>query len=161
MVRGKQVNNKGFSTIVDTQRRVGKRDLFPSSVDSRQLTNTLIKNTPMVSGTFTIANNVTITITATVSLDKNSDAIIGVLPFMIALFETSNTTGNLIPFGADIASGDYTVSGPMAMPSLSPIGTDGNNVVYKTSITNNTGSTQTILYYIQSRFISVLGGNVS
>lgn len=138
--------------------RTNQRTLQPASVNSRNLNNSIIQNTDLTSGSFSIGNGVTITITSLIVSDTNALNHLAACPYEIAFFETSSASANLIPFGSAIATGRYTITS-MAMPGLSPVGTDGNNLVFKTAIANNSGSTQTILYYVQCRFIS--GGGVA
>lgn len=145
-----------FNTIVQ-KARTSQRDLLPTAVKNRIVENDFIFNTQLTSGSFSITNGTGVTITTTISGLANENIRMGACPFEVALFETSATAANLIPFGTGIAAGRYTVTN-LAMPDLTLIGSNGNNLVFKTHIINNSGSTQTILYYIQSRFIQGIGG---
>lgn len=143
----------GFGKFAD---RTSQRTILPTSVKPRLVDNNLLQNSTLTSGSFTIGNGVKVTITSTLSSNNNSGARLLAVP-EFALFESSFTVNNLIPFGSGIATGRYTVVGPTGMPGLS-IGTDDNNQVFKLAIANNSGSTQTILYYVQYRFIQSTGG---
>lgn len=148
-----------FNTIIQ-KARTSQRDLLPTAIKPRSVESDFLQNTQVTTGSFSISNGVTVTITTTITALANSTIRMGAVPFQIAFFETSTTTANLIPFGSGIATGRYTVTS-LAMPQITGIGTDGNNIVYKTSIANNSGGTQTIIYYIASRFIQGSGGGAA
>ena len=142
--------------IYRQDRRAAYRNLEPTAIHPSNVSIGNLTNTNISLVTFTLPNGSKALLTSTVSIGTNQR--IGTVPYMIAMFEGSATTANQIPFGSSIATSDYDVIGPHAMPQLSPIGTDGYNVVYKTVIANNTGSQETILVYVQARIIKSIGG---
>lgn len=150
------INDGTFTGFGKFRDRVTQRTILPTSIKPRLVDNNLLQNSSVTSGSFSIGNTVTVTLTITVTSNNNKSARLLIIP-QLAFYQTTATTANLIPFGSGIATGRYTVTGPIAMPEVTG-GTDGNNMVFKVSIANNSGSTQTILYYFEDRFIQSTGG---
>lgn len=156
--------------------RISKRDVLPTQVKSRFLPQDILKNSSVSTGTFSINDNVIITITARVYSTLSEDIRLGVIPYMVAFYDADslgsiNPGTNQIPF--DTTTGDWDLYGPVAMPDYTVSGkryftnsagndiyfaTNGNNVVIKTAIANNTGGAETVTYLIQSRTIQSRGG---
>lgn len=162
----------------DQAKRIGRRDIVPASVRKSQLPQDLLANTDTTVLTTNVGNGVTITITSRSSSEIDPDIRLGLCPFMITFYEAASLGAispgtNQIPH--DVATGRYSVYGPIAMPDYTVNGkrfqqvssasglkiyfaSDGNDVVYKTSIANNSGSAQDIVILIQERVIQSRGG---
>jgi hypothetical protein len=175
----------GFSNIAPAGlssaqiERIGRRDVLPTSVKSRFLPQDILGNSVTSTGSFSFADGVVVTITARTTSDLDPEIKIGMLPFMIALYDSDTFSGitpgtNQIPF--DVTTGDFDVYGPMAMPDYLVNGkrfyvtsggsniyfaTDGNDVVYKTAIRNSSGGAETVQYLIQTRVLQSRGGGRS
>lgn len=159
--------------------RVSRRDILPTSVESRFFPQDILGNSVVLSGSFSFNDGVVITITTRTRSSVNSKIRVGVLPFMIAFFDSDTFGGiaprtNQIPF--DVTTGKFDVYGPIAMPDYTVNGkrfymtsagytiyfaTDGNDVICKTGIRNSSGGAETIQYIAQTRVLQSRGGGRS
>jgi hypothetical protein len=155
--------------------RSTRRTIQPTAIQSRQISQGVIKNTNGSSGSFALANGVTTTLTTTFWNESNDEIRLSAVPFMITFFEAASLSAcvpgtNQIPF--DVATDRFNIWGPIAMPDYTINGkrvtsggtrfaSDGNNVVYKTSIVNNSGGDVTITYILSLRLIESRGGGSS
>ena len=169
----------GFSTIANgnrqAQQRISRRDILPTSVKGRFIAQDLMGNSPATAASFSFNNGVVVTVTSRTISDVSSDIRLGMLPFMIAFFDSDTFGGispgtNQIPF--DTTTGNFDLYGPVAMPNFlvnserfyvsggSQIyfATNGNDVVYKTALRNSSGGAQTVQYIVQVRFLQSRGG---
>lgn len=154
------------------ERRINQRRLMPTAVKSRMISQDVIKNTDVVVTTFSIGNGVTISLNVRSSNTTDPELRVSAVPMLITFYEADglsavNPGTNGIPF--DVATGRYDIYGPFAMPEYTVnekrvtssgtyFATDGNDLVWRTSIANNSGSQQTITALIQLRTIQVRGG---
>lgn len=151
------MNNK-YTTILTPETRINQAKIAPSAVKSRAIDSDIIKNTATETIEFTgLATDTILTITSTIASAVNPDIRIGVLPFMIAFFQDSLDTDNLIPDGSNLSTGDYRIE-QVILPQLTLIGHDGKNIVVRTHLTNLTGAPQDIIIVTQSRFLVGGGG---
>lgn len=139
--------------------RTSQRGLLPNAVKTRQLDTQVVKNGEFSQGTFSISDGSIITLTITVNAKEGNR--LAIAPLGVLLFQDSIATANQIPDGDNLSTGDYIMT-QTAVPSAlrnetTYPGNDGNNAVFKVWLDNETGDTQTIVYTIQSRFISSAG----
>jgi len=156
-------------------KRYGRREILPTSIKGRQLTQDLLNNSAVENTTFSFNDGVVITVTSRITHSTDKDIRLGAVPFMFLFAESASVGGiipgtNLIPF--DVATGRFDIYGPFAMPDftynskrfLTSTGiyfsTDGNDLVYKTAIRNSSGGARTVTALIQARIIQNRGGGV-
>ena len=148
-------------------RRIGRRNIVPTSVKGRFLPQDILVNSSVDTGTFNFADGVVITITSTTFHSIDPDIRLGLLPFMVSLFNTSTLSGvdpgtNQIPY--DTTTGNFDLYGPTACPNFTvnskrdSFASDGNNVVYKVGVRNSSGGAEDVFYIIQTRAIISRGG---
>lgn len=147
--------------VTTRRRRISGREFQRGVNKGRHIKQEIIKNTDNYEDSVTLNDGETVTLTSTVTSTLSDDIRLAAIPYQIAIFETSYNTGNIIPGGGNITHSDYVTYGPFAMPKFSPGGTDGNNIVYKTAITNNSGGQVTLLFYTQVRYFTGYGGAAS
>lgn len=152
--------NNMFNILLGSQPRFTGRNVIPSSIQNRQLGSDLVKNTAIEQSLFSgMPTGSVLTVTSTVTASANENIPVGVLPFCIVFFEGDNLlTANMIPSGSNLATNDYRIETVYMPPSLSPVGGNGSEQVIKTSLTNNTGSSQDITIVTQGRIILGVGG---
>lgn len=136
-----------------SQQKASQQLILANSVGAANLSTNLLTNAGTTITPFSITNGQTITITNTLTSNINIKNRIGAVPFQCVFFLTSATLNNLIPFGSGVTPSQWVTYGPFALPEFTPGGSDGNNLIIKTAITNNTGSTQTVLFYSDLRVI--------
>lgn len=174
-------NDIGNGTINARQKqylnRIGRRDVLPTSVKSRFLPQDILKNSSVTEGSFSFNNGVTITITSRTKSTISDDVRVATVPFMIALFDSDTFSGinpetNEVPYKT--TTGNFDVYGPIAAPDFTVndkrfflssgdevfFATNGNDVVWRTAIANNSGGNETIQYIIQTRVLQSRGGGV-
>ena len=138
--------------------RSSKRDTLSGSITGRLLSSGIVSNVgAQVLGPYTVTNTHTLTITSTISNSANPAGIIGAIPYSIVFFETSLDTTTIIPGGSAITQGNYFTYGPFSMGEFQPGGSDGHNVVYKTSIYNISGITKTLYAITDTRILLPAG----
>ena len=154
-------------------KRVGRRGFVPASVRSGQIAQNLIKNSAVSVVTFSFNDAITTTITSRSTSSVDPGIRLASVPFMITFFDAAGLSSispgtNQIPF--DTTTGDFDVYGPFAMPdylvngkrvitsSGNRFATDGNDLVYKTAIANNSGGPETVTLLLQLRLIQSRGG---
>lgn len=143
--------------------RTSKRVLYPGIGTPRMLDQRVIGTTSVyVSDPISLPNLSTLTVISIIKSSLNTNIVLGAVPYEIVFLQGSLDTTNMIP-GTSTVSG-YSLFGPCAMPTFSPNavtgvvgGSDGDNLVYITSLYNNTGSTQTIYYISQTRVFTAGG----
>ena len=133
--------------------RISLQDVLPASIPNSMVATNLMKNAGVNTLTSSVPNGSTLTLTTTIVSNLAKSNRIGAVPFQCALFLTSALLNNLIPFGSGVTPSQWVLFGPLAMPEFTPGGTDGNNLIYKSAITNNTGSTQTVIFMSDLRVI--------
>ncbi len=155
--------------------RIGRRDIFPGSSKSRFLPQDFIASSDTTVVLFSVGNGVTTTITVRSTSLTDDKIRLAACPFQITFFEAAtfsacNPGTNQIPF--DVATGRYSVYGPMAMPDYTVNGlraisttnryfaTDSNDLVHRTSLANNSGSSQDITCLLSLRTIQSRGGQI-
>lgn len=159
----------GFFNGIDGQLdRSTQRNIIPTGVQSRQVDRRFVFNSSQVTTLFSgLANNSQVVLKTTFTAAPNTSWRVATAPFQIAIFQdTGNGIANTayqIPFGSSIGATDYVVAGPFGVPQLTSIGTDGNNVVFQTGITNKSGGSKNLIFITQARLIiaglnSVTGG---
>lgn len=136
-----------------TQQKASQQLILANSVSSANISTNLLTNAGVNTSINSVPNGSTLTLTTTITSNINAKNRIGAVPFQCAWFLTSATLNNLIPFGSNITPSQWVTYGPFAMPEFSPGGTDGNNLVIKSGVTNNTGSTQTVIFMSDLRVI--------
>jgi hypothetical protein len=156
----------GFTNLLRKKRpltrRSYQRDIMPTAIKTAQLAFDVIKNTSAAQeDAVTLNNGAQLTATSTIASTINPDIRIATVPFMIAMFQDSLSAANHIPYGSSVDDNVYDFIAPTAVPQITTIGTDGNNVVYKTALYNGTGSSQSIIIVTQARFITGIGGSAS
>lgn len=161
-------------TIIQRQ-RTNQQQIQATAVKKRLLANDIIENSNTATVPFSIGNGVTLTLTSrtTTPSELTSDVRMGSMPYMITFYEAAtlaaiNPGTNQIP--NDVATGRYTIT-QLAMPEYTVDGarsyidsgntiyfaTDGNDVVCKTSISNNSGGTRDIIALVQFRVLQNAG----
>jgi hypothetical protein len=142
--------------------------ILPQDVISRTLTQSTLSSEVLgetavdILGPFNVVNGGTITLMSTHTNTPISTPI-GVLPYMVAFFQGSLATANMI--NAAINSG-YAIMGPLAAPNFTPHavpgvsigGSDGKDVVFYTTIQNNTGGNKNIYILTNARVFTPIGG---
>lgn len=134
----------------------------PGSVKQTSLTSDFIKNSSVfVSGAISLTNGNSLVIQSIITSQTNPNLKLAAVPYSITFFQGSVATNNMI--GVTITGSGYQLKGPQAMPFFTPNaknlastiygGSTGANLVYVTELFNNTGSTQTIYYITNTRFI--------
>lgn len=151
--------------IGDKQRpRANRRDIGPAAIRARHLPDVTLVDTNADVLTATLTDGSQATITSTISVGSG-EAKLGSAPYMMAIFESSVSEANWINGGSSVGNTDYLMYGPMAIPDISinneRIGTDGKNIVFKTSITNNSGTTQGLIFVTNTRVMVTRGGQQS
>lgn len=151
----------GISDQFRNRRRLTQRNLIPSAITNRQISNDTIKNTNVAEEDAVAFDNGTqLNITSTVASTVDADIRVATNPYMISIFKDSITAANHVPFGANGDNDIFRIIGPMAIPQITGIGHDGNNAIFKTAIYNNTGGSATVIIVTQSRFIVGVGGGL-
>jgi hypothetical protein len=153
------------SSIVATTQKSGVTDIKPNSIQPNMLSSHLIKNTTtLMNGPTSLTNGSGMTVTSVVSSDVGPNIEIASVGYSIAFFVGSIAAGNVIGY---TVIGNYNIQGPFLMPPFSPEyssvqegGSDGNNLIYNTTIINNTGSTKSIYWITSQRYIQP-GGTAS
>lgn len=146
-----------FNNLINNELRIKQQRLVPTSTKNRNISTDLLQNGGLKTSTQSITNGTRLTFTSTIVSSISSVNRLGSLPYQVCFFLTSQAQNNLIPFGSAVTASQWVVTGPMSMPEFSPGGSDGNNLVYKTAITNNTGSTQSIIFAADIRVLQALG----
>lgn len=156
----------------DRFKRISQRNVLPAAIKPATIAVENLYNTTVYDGAFSVNNGVLSTLTSRVHSTAFNNQRLGPAPFMITFYEgttlsDANPGTNHIPF--DVTTDKYRVFGPFAMPDYTVNGvrsvasdaffaTDGNGVAYKTSIHNNSGSSQNIVYILQARVLVSGGG---
>lgn len=134
----------------------------PGSIKQTSLTADFIKNSDVfVSGAISLTNGNSLVIQSIITSNTNPNLKLAGVPYSITFFQGSLATSNMI--GITITGSGYQIKGPQALPVFTPNaqnlastiygGSTGANLVYVTELYNNTGSTQTIFYITNTRFI--------
>jgi hypothetical protein len=145
-----------------TRRRISQRNILPTSVTSRLVERDFIKNTSATQeDAVTVNNGTQLNLTSTIASTVDDEIRIGVCPYMVAMFQTSLSAANHIPYGSNVDNDVYDFIAPTAVPQITTIGNDGFNVVYRASLYNGTGSNQSIIVVTQARYITGVGGSAS
>lgn len=162
----------GFSS----QKRVSQRTIRPTSIKGRQVAQTLISNTSTSVTPASVADGagITVTVRSTSTLDPKTRLTAS--PFMIAVFEAAHLSAivpgtNQIPY--DVANGRWDIYS-MSMPGYEVddkhyytstgtgndvyFATNGDDIVTRTSLENNSGGALDIIILIQLRTIQSRGG---
>ena len=114
---------------------------------SCQFIDFLLADTASTSFTFDAAGSAGAEAVVTVTLQNSNNLKLFGTPHF-TFYESSVDSANIIQGGANIAEGDYEVIFWMDLD-----GSDGNNLVFKARILNNTVSSQSILVRVNWRFI--------
>ena len=141
--------------------RISQTKIDPTAVKNRNLPSNILANTTAtLNGPYTIGSGNTLTFTSTIVNTKNAKITVGAAPYFFCIIESPASTANVYP-GGTLAGNKYIVVGPMAMPNAAiggtNIGSNDNNLVYKTSVYNNTAGSLTIYVVTQTRFITGVG----
>ena len=149
--------------------RISQRQIQATAVKPSALSqNTLINTTAETLGPISLANGVSLSLTSLLFNAQNPNYRLGGVPYSIVFFEDNLNVNDII--GASVTG--YKINGPMAMPTFTPEayvnssgsnvlgGNNGNNLVYLTEITNNTGVTHDIYIVTNTRVYLPLGGDV-
>ena len=146
----------------DRFKRVSQRDILPTAIKTPALAVDIIKNTTATQeDAVALSDTAQLTLTSTIASTVNAGIRIGTLPYMVAMFQDSLSAANHIPYGANVDLDSFDFIAPTAVPQITSIGTDGNNVVYKTSLYNTSGSQQSIIIVTQARIITGVGGSAT
>jgi len=153
------------SSIVATTQKSGVTDIKPNSIQPNMLSAHFVKSTTAtMNGPTSLANGSGMTVTSVVSSDTNPNITLAGAGYSIAFFVGSIAAANVIGY---TVIGAYNIQGPFLMPPFSPEyssvqegGSDGNNLIYNTTIINNTGSTKVIYWITSTRYIQA-GGKAS
>jgi uncharacterized pyridoxamine 5'-phosphate oxidase family protein len=157
------------------RRRVGRRGVKPTAIKSRHVPQDLIRNTEVSYISTTFNDGVTITLTSRFTSSEDANIRLSSMPFMIAIYEAASFDDiapgtNQIPM--DVATGRYTVT-QLAMPGGYTVSgerfykasgdkiffaSDNNDLIFKTSLANNSGSQQSVTFVLQNRLIQSRGG---
>jgi hypothetical protein len=156
------------------RKRVNRRGIKPTSIKSRHIPQDLLKNVTTSDITFTFAHGAVITLNSHIYSSADREIRLGTAPYMVAMFEADGL-GSIAPgtnqIPMDVTGLTYIVS-QFAMPEYSvggkrrysvsggyiPFATDGNDLVWKTTITNNSGVDKTVTMLIQPRVLISRGG---
>ena len=133
--------------------RIGRRDVLPASIKGRFLPQDLLSNTSVERVSASVPTGSKITLTSTITASDNKSRRVGHLPYMIQVYIGTATDVNILPSGSSIDTTDYDIYS-WDVPQVTG-GTDGNNIVRKTTVANNSGDTKTIIFDIQSRVMIV------
>lgn len=139
--------------------RIGRRDILPASVKGRFLPQDLMFNTVVERASAVVSNGSKVTLTSTITAADNPDRKVGHLPYMVQVYIGSATINNILPSGSNIDTNDYDVYS-WDVPQVTG-GTDGNNIVRKTTVANKSGSDQTIIFDVGQRLIIAGPGSQS
>ena len=147
--------------------RITQRNIQPTAIKPASLSQqTLINNSTVSGGPFSMNNGDSFTIKVLVKHDTNSQIRLSAVPFSLIFFEDTLDTSSII--GAGVTG--YQINGPFSMPPFTPLayldntgavvlgGSDGNNLVYFTEIVNNSGGTHDIYVYTNTRAYIPIGG---
>ena len=140
----------GFYPI---QQKASQQLILANSVSAANFGTNFLTNAGVNTSTNTVPNGQTLILTTTITSNITPKNRIGAVPFECAWFLTSIALNNLIPFGSAVTPSQWVTYGPYAMPEFTPGGTDGNNLIIKNAITNNTGSTKTVIFASDLRVI--------
>lgn len=153
---------RDFNDIFEEEkRRASQRDIEPQAVKNSAVANNVIASTTVSTlGPFSVANGSSLDVTSTIANSANANNRLGAVPYQICFFESSLSLSKIIPGGSGV-TGTYDVIGPLAMPQFSPGGSDGNNLLFRTRLTNNSGATKTIYCLTNTRFIGGIGGSAA
>lgn len=144
--------------------RTGKRNILPSNIGSRFVTQNFIRSTGITIVSTTLPGNSNVRVRFTVNPSKNPESILGTVPFQILFFENSISEDNLIPTGDNITLTDYVMYGPYALPNLKPgynFGSDGFNIVHDTVLSREVAGSVSLLIVTQGRVIQTYSGGGS
>lgn len=137
--------------------RVNQQSLLPTAVQPRSFSTTIIQNAgTSVPGSISVGNGVSFTLTST-DVSNVGARLMG--NYMLGLFQDSISNSNIL---GNVTG--WVVLGPFAMPENASgftAGTDGKNLVFKTFVTNNTGSTHTVFFITDLRFLVGIGAGTS
>lgn len=155
-------NDKTFTSFGRSYERASQRGIQPTAIKPAQTAVSVLVNTDTeILGPLSLNDGVSVTVTSIIR-NANPTYRIGGAPYCIAFFQTSLSTGNII--GSGVTAG-YSSMGPFPMPTFTPYatdddlgGNDGDDLVYITSLTNNTGSTQVIYALTNTRVYTPTGG---
>lgn len=143
-------NNLPNIDLKRRRKRAGRRDIEPASIKRRFLTQDLMSNTAVERVSATVPNGSKATLTTTLSANDASRRI-GLLPYAIQVYIGTATSANILPSGSSVSTTDYTIYS-WDVPEVTG-GTDGNNIVRKTTVANASGSQQTIIFDVQARYL--------
>lgn len=158
------INDTEYTYFTTPVQRTSQRTMLPTAIKPAALSQTTIINTQAtINGPFSVANGSSLTVRSIITNNTNPDFRLGAVPYGITFFQTSLDTTSII--GDSVTSG-YAVIGPMAMAQFSPYatsstagGSDGNNLVFVTMITNSTGGSKNIYYITNTRVYTPIGGS--
>lgn len=140
----------------------------PGGIKQTAFSSDFIQDTStFVSGANTLTNNSALVIQSIIASTTNSNIKLAANPYSIVFFEGSLSTSNII--GSGILNTGYIFNGPFSMPIFTPNaqnfsgstvygGSNGNNIVYVTTLINTTGVTKTIYYITNTRVVQSGGG---
>lgn len=147
------------------KRRIMPQDVVSKAIGPRALAQTTLVNTDVeIIGPIALSNGASLSLLSIIANTSNENFRLGASPYSIAFFQDALSATNLI--GAGIM-GDYTINGPLSMPQFDPQsengslgGSDGNNLIFITELTNNSGGSQDIYIAVNCRIYSPIGGVV-
>jgi len=134
----------------------------PGSIRQTAFSSDFIKSTSVfISGANSVANGASLVVQSIVTSSTNPNLKLAGVPYQIVFLQTALDSADII--GGPISAAGYRINGPFCMPDFAPHaanspstvygGSDGNNLVFLTELYNGTGSTKTIYYITNTRFV--------
>lgn len=156
------MNDQTNSISAPTTAKIKSTDIMIGAILPSHITTKLIQpTTTTTNGPTSVANGSALTVTSLVTSKTNPNIpLFG--NYTIAFFEGALTTDKIIGY---TLVHNYIVQGPFLMPAFSPHyaagitsgGSDGNNLIYNTSIINNTGGSVNLYWITNTRVIQTGG----
>lgn len=135
---------------------MSQRDSIPHAITTRMVSEDLINNSTVERISATVGNGSKATLTTTITALDNEQRRIAIFPWMVQVYIGSATSANVLPSGGSVSTDDYFIYS-WFVPEVTD-GTNGGSVVAKLTVSNGSGSEQTIIFDVQSRYMIAGGG---